>query len=72
MKSERENGVTWLKAALQNRNTGKIALLTSTNSKEILNRPIRTLDSEWFVGHYRMSAPIVFWQELVNRITYSL
>jgi len=72
MKSERENGVTWLKAALQNRKTGKIALLTSTNSKENLNRPIKTLDSEWFVGHYRMSAPIVFWQELVNRLTYSV
>lgn len=72
MKSERENGVIWLKAALQNRKTGKIALLTSTNSKENLNRPIKTLDSEWFVGHYRMSAPIVFWQELVNRLTYSV
>ena len=72
MKSERENGVTWLKAALQNRKTGKIALLTSTNSKENLNRPIKTLDSEWFVGHYRMSAPIVFWRELVNRLTYSV
>lgn len=72
MKSERENGVTWLKAALQNKRTGKIALLTSTNSKENLNRPIKTLDSEWFVGHYRMSAPIVFWQELVNRLTYSV
>ncbi len=72
MKSERENGVIWLKAALQNRKTGKIALLTSTNSKEQLNRPIKTLDSEWFVGHYRMSAPIVFWRELVNRLTYSV
>ena len=72
MKSERENGVVWLKAALQNKNTGKIALLTSTNSKENLKRPIRTLDREWFVGHYRMSAPIVFWRELVNRITYTL
>ena len=72
MKSERENGVTWLKAALQNKRTGKIALLTSTNSKEQLNRPICTLDSKWFVGHYRMSAPIVFWRELVNRLTYSV
>ena len=76
MKSERENGVTWLKTALQNKKTGKIALLTSTNRKETLtnagHRAIRSLDSEWFVGHYRMSAPIVFWEELVNIIKYSL
>ena len=76
MKSEKENGVTWLKVALQDKTTGKIALLTSTNRKDTLtnagHRAARTLDGEWFVGRYRMSAPIVFWEELVNRIKYSL
>ena len=72
MKTKRD-GVRWMKAALQNKITGKIALLTSTNCKEQLNRPISTLEgSEWFVGHYRMSAPIIFWKELKNRIAYSL
>ena len=64
----------WLKAALLNTETGKIALLTSTNLRANLesrnNRAIRTVDGTWFVGHYRMSAPIVFWRELKNRLLY--
>ena len=72
---KREDGdEIWLKAALLNTDTGKIALLTSTNSRENLerrnNRAIRTVDGTWFVGHYRMSAPIVFWRELKNRLLY--
>lgn len=64
----------WLKAALQDTDTGKIALLTSTNSKENLlrrnNRAVKTVDGTWFVGHYRMSAPIIFWRELKNRLMF--
>lgn len=72
---KREDGdEIWLKAALLNTETGKIALLTSTNARENLerrnNRAIRTVDGTWFVGHYRMSAPIVFWRELKNRLLY--
>jgi hypothetical protein len=74
MMSKEQDGEIWLKAALLNKATCKIALLTSTNNKENLerrqNRAIKTIDGVWFVGHYRMSAPVVFWRELQNRILY--
>jgi hypothetical protein len=74
MMSRDDGDEIWLKAALLNTDTGKIALLTSTNSRENLerrnNRAIKTVDGSWFVGHYRMSAPIVFWRELKNRLLY--
>jgi hypothetical protein len=70
MESKRDNGEIWLKAAIQDRTTGDIALLTSTNKKEKLKRPIKTMDETWFVGHYRMSAPVVFWEELQNRLLF--
>ena len=70
MMSAEKDGEIWLKAALQDRTTGNIALLTATNKKEILTRPIKTLDGTWYVGHYRMSAPVVFWKELQNRLMY--
>lgn len=75
MKSETSNvGEIWLKAALLNTETGKIALLSSTNNKDNIekrqNRAIATVDGTWFVGHYRMCAPVVFWSELQNRLRY--
>jgi hypothetical protein len=64
----------WIKTALLDKSTGKIALLTSTNSKQNLdrngNRGVKTVDGSWFVGHYRMSAPVIFWKELKNRLLY--
>ena len=65
MKYETGN-IVYLKGAFEM--NGKIALLTSTNIKEELNRPIQTLDGTYYVGHYRMSAPFQFWKELFNRI----
>jgi hypothetical protein len=69
-----DTGEIWIKAALQDKNTGKIALITSTNKKETLTRSkhkaIRTLDAEWFVGQFRMAAPTMFWKELKHRIIY--
>jgi hypothetical protein len=69
-----DEGEIWLKAALLNKETGKIALLTATNSKQNLERrrarSVKTVDGEWFVGHYRMGAPVVFWKELKNRLMY--
>lgn len=69
-----DEGEIWLKAALLNKDTGKIALLTATNSKQNLERrgarSVKTVDGEWFVGHYRMGAPICFWRELKNRLLY--
>ena len=74
MMSTEVDGEIWLKAALLNKTTGKVALLTSTNKKENLlrreHRAIETHDGTWFVGHYRMSAPVVFWRELKNRLLY--
>lgn len=74
MRKENEDGEIWLKAALLNNDTGKVALLSSTNNvnniKRRGNRAIRTIDGDWFVGHYRMSAPIMFWRELKNRLLY--
>jgi hypothetical protein len=74
MKSEIEDGEIWLKAALLNKDTGKVALLTASNNSENItrrgHRAIRTLDGTWAVGHYRMSAPICFWRELKNRLLY--
>jgi hypothetical protein len=69
MKKENEGDIH-IKAALLNTKTDEIALLTSVNKKESLKRPVRTLDSEWFIGHYRMCAPLCFWIELKNRLLY--
>jgi hypothetical protein len=71
MKKEIGDGTIWLKVGMRNRKNGKIALMTSTNRKDLLNRPIKSLNPGWFIGHYRMSAPIYFWTELANRIIYS-
>lgn len=67
MMKKEVNGVTWLKVAIEG-DRGEIALLTSTNSKEHLNRPIKTLTPGWFMGHYRMSAPSHFWIELKKKL----
>jgi hypothetical protein len=67
MKCEKDDEL-WLKGAFMNEK-GEIALLTSTNSKN-LKRPIKTLEPGWYVGHYRMSAPLCFWNELKNRLLY--
>jgi hypothetical protein len=75
MRSERVgSGEIWLKSALLNKRTGNVALLTSTNSKDNLlkrgSRSVKTVDGNWFVGHYRMGAPVCFWKELKNRLLY--
>jgi hypothetical protein len=76
MMKKEVNGIVWLKSALLNKNTGKIALISSTNDKNNLERihgrSVKTLDDEWFVGHFRMCAPVVFWRELKNRLLYSI
>ena len=74
MMSAERDGEIWLKAALQDKITGKIALLTTTNDKGNLerrgHRGVKTVDGTWFVGHYRLCAPVVFWRELKNRLMY--
>jgi len=57
-------GGNWIKSALYNKKDGRIALMTSCDKKELFPRAIHTNDTNWFVGHYRMSAPLYFWREL--------
>jgi alkyl hydroperoxide reductase subunit AhpF len=58
----------WLKGALRNKQTGNIALMTSCSNKEGItvngHRAIQSQHDGWFVGHYRMAAPLSFWQKL--------
>jgi hypothetical protein len=58
----------WLKGALKNKKTGLIALLTGCNTERGMtdhgHRAIKACADNWFVGHYRMAAPLVFWSEL--------
>jgi hypothetical protein len=74
MMIKEENDEFWMKAALLNKATGKVALLTATNDKNNLekrgHRAVKTVDGNWFVGHFRCPAPIVFWKELKNRLLY--
>jgi hypothetical protein len=61
------------KAAMLNTITGKISLMTSMTLAQHMNhgsRPIQSHDPDWFIGHYRMSAPLNFWRELSNRLRF--
>jgi hypothetical protein len=62
-------GGNWIKSALYNKHDGRIALMTSCDKKELFPRAIHTKDNNWFVGHYRMSAPLYFWRELSELIS---
>jgi hypothetical protein len=70
---KRERGEEiWVKVACLNIDTGKLALISTTNKKEHItskgHRAIKTTGGEWFVGHYRMLAPEMFWMELRDRV----
>jgi hypothetical protein len=60
------DGEVWIKGALLNKKTNRIALMTTTNAEENItkrnNRAIKSKQKGWFVGHYRMGAPMVFWR----------
>jgi len=62
----------WLKGALLNLKTNLIALMTSVKGKTSItnlgHRAISSHDPEWFIGHYRLSAPTKFWFELIKRL----
>ena len=64
--------IVWLKLALEHNETGEIALLTASNNERNItnqgNRAIKSNEPGWFVGFYRMSAPMCFWRELKNRL----
>ena len=69
MQSKMPNGEIWLKSAYLNHETQTVSLMTSTNRKDKLKRPIATHAGDgWFVGQYYMTAPLAFWRELKNRL----
>ena len=68
------NNIIIIKGALLNKDTNKIALMTTFNDKLYIinknNRAIKSLDDNWFIGHYRMLGSLFFWKELKNRLNY--
>lgn len=72
MKKTVSDSEIWLKGAFRHRETGRLALLTSTNKQENLThigfRAMNSHDHQWSVGHFGMSAPWEFWKELAYRI----
>lgn len=72
---KKENGnIIHLKGALLNKDTNEIGLLTSINNINYFinnnHRSICSKDPDWFIGHFRMLAPLYFWKELLNRLKY--
>lgn len=61
----------WLKVAFEHKQTGDIALLTCSNGLQnfVQGRPMKSHCDGWYVGRYRMCAPMCFWRELKNRLT---
>jgi hypothetical protein len=60
-----------LKAALRNTITNEISLITSLNTsfqKGCTWRMIKTYDEDFKVCHCKMIAPLLFWDELKNRL----
>lgn len=67
------DGQICLKGALRNAANGEIALMTSINGAKNDhyswgNATIKSHDSEWHICHCSMQAPLVFWDELKNRL----
>lgn len=54
----------WFKGALVNTITGKVALITSSNSESMTERTIKSHCPAYKIGHYGMLAPMVFWRQL--------
>jgi hypothetical protein len=72
-KSERDEGKEiWMKGALRNKKDGRIALMTCTDKEATIlkykNRAIPSMERGWFVGHYRMGAPMVFWRAVAAAV----
>jgi hypothetical protein len=61
-----------LKGALINNSTGELALISSINAAiqtEYKHRTIQSHDDEYKICQCKMIAPLLFWDELVNRLT---
>jgi hypothetical protein len=61
-----------LKGALINHSTGELALISSINTAihtEYKYRTIQSHDDGYKICQCKMIAPLLFWEELVNRLT---
>jgi hypothetical protein len=61
-----------LKGALINHTTGELALISSINTAiqtEYQHRTIQSHDDSYKICQCKMIAPLLFWDELVNRLT---
>jgi hypothetical protein len=61
-----------LKGALINHATGELALISSINTAiqtEYQHRTIQSHDDSYKICQCKMIAPLLFWDELVNRLT---
>ena len=61
-----------LKGALINPGTGELALISSINAAiqtEYKHRTIQSHDDQYKICQCKMIAPLLFWDELVNRLT---
>jgi hypothetical protein len=61
-----------LKGALINHATGELALISSINTAiqtEYKHRTIQSHDDSYKICQCKMIAPLLFWDELVNRLT---
>ena len=62
-----------LKGALLNKDTNEIALMTIINSAAITDYPyrlIKSLHKDYKICQCKMIAPLIFWDELKNRLLY--
>ncbi len=58
------DGSIWLKGAILNKSSGLVYLMTSTNNRAMVDRPLDSHDHTYVIGHYRMCAPKIFWKHL--------
>jgi hypothetical protein len=66
------NGGVCLKGALLNNATGEVALISSINAaiqSVYAHRTISSHDEEYKICQCKMIAPLIFWEELRNRLT---
>ena len=72
MKRVTENNDIWLKGALVNIITGKVALITAASSENMIlqngNRAIKSHDNTYYVGQYAMLAPLAFWKNIKEHL----
>jgi len=68
-----KKGRECLKGALLNKESNEIALMTSlnkVNADSYRNRLVKSLHKDYKICQCKMIAPLVFWDELKNRLLY--